>query len=120
MEEIDIIIPVPLFGIRERERGFNQSLLIARGLFNSAGPSVESRWLIRKKSTRSQTEMGRDERKKNVHQAFEVQMPDKILGKRILLVDDVVTTGATLNECAAELKKAGAKAVYGLTMATPL
>jgi ComF family protein len=120
LPEVDLIIPVPLYGGREKERGFNQSLMIAKGFFLSADLSIESQLLLRKKSTRSQTEMGREERITNVEQAFFVPYPHKTKRKRMLLIDDVVTTGATLNECAFQLKKAGAAVVYGLTIATPL
>ena len=118
--EFDLIIPVPLYGGRERERGFNQSLMIAKGFSPAGDFSIEPELLLRKKSTRSQTEMGREERITNVHQAFFVPHPHKIKNKKIMLIDDVVTTGATLNECAFQLKKSGAAVVYGLTIATPL
>jgi len=118
--KIDVIIPVPLYGVREKERGFNQSLMIAKGLFSTDGMIIQPELLLRSKPTRSQTEMGREERKTNVYSAFVVPFPAKIKNKYIALVDDVVTTGATLNECARELKKAGAERVVGLTIATPV
>ena len=119
-EETDLVIPVPLYGSREKERGFNQSLMIARGIFAGSPPVISSRHLRRVKATRSQTEMGRDERVLNINEAFSISERSEVKGKRIVLVDDVVTTGATLNECAGVLKEAGAAAVYGLTLATPV
>jgi predicted amidophosphoribosyltransferase len=94
--------------------------MIAKGLFLTDGFTIQSELLRRRKATRSQTEMGREERKANVRSAFFVPSPDKVKNKCIALVDDVVTTGATLNECARELKKAGAGRVVGLTIATPV
>ena len=119
-EELDLVIPVPLYGGREKERGFNQSLMIARGIFAGSPLEISSRHLRRLRATRSQTEMGREERVINVKEAFAIPDNHELKEKRIVLVDDVVTTGATLNECAGVLKSAGAAAVYGLTLATPV
>lgn len=116
----DIIIPVPLHSSRQKERGFNQSQSIARGLFNSQESLILKGALMRARSTRTQTELDRKERRDNVREAFTVKKPEVVDGKEIVLVDDVVTTGATLNECARMLKKNGAAVVNAVTLATPV
>lgn len=115
-----LVLPVPLFISRERERGFNQSQRIAEGFFQQTKNHVYPHLLKRVRSTNTQTELNREERLQNVSQAFKVSEIDFITGQSIIMVDDVVTTGATLNECARELKNAGALKVYGLTLATPI
>lgn len=115
-----LTVPVPLHRRRLRERGFNQSLLLARALSSSLGTQLDYLSLIRKRDTRAQTGLRREERRKNVKDAFSVIYPHTIDGKRILLVDDVFTTGYTLNECARTLKKTGAVAVICLTLARTL
>jgi competence protein ComFC len=116
----DIIIPVPLHPARQKERGFNQSQSIAGGLFNSRKKLIVKGALIRARSTRTQTELDRQERRENVQEAFSVKKPQIVDGNEIVLVDDVVTTGATLNECACVLKKNGAVVVNAITLATPV
>lgn len=116
----DLVIPVPLFRIREKERGFNQSMAIARGFFPESNYSHQTEVVSRAKPTVSQTELNRNERLKNIHQAFVVSQPQMIREKDVVLVDDVVTTGATLNECARVLKEAGAGKIWALTLTTPI
>jgi len=116
----NLVIPVPLFRIREKERGFNQSVAIARGFFPESNYSLQTEVLARAKPTLSQTELNRNERLKNVRDAFIVSRSELARDKNIILVDDVVTTGATLNECARVLKEAGAGKVWALTLATPV
>jgi ComF family protein len=116
----DLVIPVPLFRVREKERGFNQSVAIARGFFPESSFSHQTEVILRAKPTVSQTELNRDERLKNVCEAFTVLRPELVRDKNIILVDDVVTTGATLNECARVFKEAGAGKVWALTLATPV
>ena len=116
-----LTIPVPLHRRRLRERGFNQSLLLAKTLSTSLGTQLDYLSFIRKRYTRAQTGLGKEERRKNVKNAFSVIYPNLIEGKKIILVDDVFTTGHTLNECAKALKKSGAVAVICLTLArTPV
>jgi ComF family protein len=111
-----VVVPVPLHPGRLRERGFNQSLLIARALSRiTASPLVYDR-LKRTRDTGQQVGLKASERKKNVSGAFTLVAPAMFKGKKVLLVDDVVTTGATLNECARVLKRAGAE-VTALTVA---
>jgi ComF family protein len=115
-----VIIPVPLHSRRLRERGFNQSLLLARILASDLGNQLDYLSLIRNRYTRAQTGLKKKERRKNVKDAFSVIQPNAIKDKKILLVDDVFTTGYTLNECARTLKKSGATTVICLTVARTL
>ncbi len=122
ISEIDVIIPVPLHRARLRHRGFNQAVLMLREwpefpAIQQAGIVIENNILVRIKNTASQTGMGREKRKANVRQAFTVARPEKVEGKRVLLVDDVFTTGATCREAARVLVNAGAFAVSALTLA---
>ncbi len=123
--DIDRIIPMPLHEKRLRRRGFNQVYLLVRD-WGEAGERLGVRQesfrldpeiLIRSRMTKPQTGLGRKQRKANIRNAFRVRDGDRVNGKRILLVDDVYTTGATVNECARVLRKAGAKRVDALTLA---
>ena len=119
-EKIDIAFPVPLHPLREKERGYNQSAYIARGFFKQTGIIVRTDSLERNRPTQSQTKLNREERRSNVHNAFQLPRTETILGKTVALVDDVVTTGATINECARVLKVGGAVKVVGIALATPV
>jgi len=112
-----LIMPVPLHPRRLRARGFNQSLLLARCVASKTGSDLDFLSLRRTKFTKPQTELTSEERKKNVRKAFEVMKPELVKGRTILLVDDVATTGSTLNECAKALKRAGAESVLCLVLA---
>jgi ComF family protein len=114
---IDVIMPVPLHRSRLRERGFNQALLLASTVSKAHGIPLSYDNLTRFRSTRPQVELSGEERVLNVRGAFRLAKPEDVEGKRILLVDDVFTTGATMNECAAVLKSAGALSVVALTLA---
>jgi len=103
--EIDMIIPVPLHPAKKRERGFNQSEMISKGLAQVLEKELKTDILLRHVYTQTQTKKTLEERRKNVNSAFKVKNQDKIKGKHILLVDDVVTTGSTLTACANELLK---------------
>lgn len=98
--KIDIIIPVPLHKSKLKKRGYNQSEWIAKGMSESLSKPIDSNTLIRKIATETQTRKSRFERWKNVDNIFGIQNADHIKGKHILLVDDVVTTGSTLEACA--------------------
>jgi ComF family protein len=113
----DAVLAVPLHPARLREREFNQALLLARGLSSGLKLPLLVDGLERMVPTRPQVELDGDERRKNVRKAFRVKRPGRVEGRRLLLVDDVYTTGATVNECAKVLKKAGAKAVHVMTLA---
>jgi len=112
-----IIIPVPLFGKRKRRRGFNQAEEISRIISEKLTIEIVSDNLERIKNTRQQVGLGKEEREKNIKDAFRIKNPDELKNKIIFLVDDVYTTGATMEECSITLKKAGAKQVWGLTAA---
>jgi len=107
----DLILPVPLHRRRLKERGFNQALWLARTLPGPVAPDT----LVRTRHTRPQTGLDPRARRKNVRGAFAVVRPREVEGKRVLLVDDVYTTGATVRECSRALLAAGAREVRVLT-----
>ena len=113
----DLIIPVPLHVRRLRERGFNQALLLARFFYASQQEKIVSAVLERSRWTAPQTGLSGLDRRKNLKGAFMVNNPEQIKNKKIVLVDDVYTTGTTLDECARVLKKHGAREVQALTLA---
>ncbi|HYQ94491.1 MAG TPA: ComF family protein [Burkholderiales bacterium] len=111
LPEVDLIVPMPLHARRLAERGFNQALEIARHL----GRPIEPRGVLRVKHTPPQTELPYEERAKNVRGAFLCKLD--LTGARVAVLDDVMTTGATLNELARALKRAGAARVENLVIA---
>jgi ComF family protein len=117
---IDAILPVPLHTKRLRQRGFNQALLLAYRMSEQHNIPLSCDNLIRQRPTRPQVELTGAERIQNVAGAFAVRRPLDIRDRHIVLIDDVFTTGATLNECAAVLKDAGAAAVTACTLARAL
>lgn len=117
LPEPDLILPVPLHPERLRKRGFNQALLLSRKLFPAKKKIIDPFLLERCRRTTPQTGLSVVERRGNVRNAFRVRDPRKIQGKRIILVDDVFTTGATVNECARILKKNRASGVEVVTFA---
>ncbi|SLM48267.1 putative Phosphoribosyltransferase [Nitrospira japonica] len=115
--DVDLVLPVPLHPSRLRGREFNQSLLLADRVARHLHLPVSIRELARVHATDPQTTLPRNMRLKNVRHAFAVRRPRLVTGRRILLIDDVFTTGATLHECAAALSESGAKSVVALTLA---
>jgi len=115
--DADVILPVPLHPSRLRAREFNQSLLLADRLGRHLSRPVSATHLVRVVATDPQTTLSRHERLRNLRRAFAVRNQDAIIGRRLLLVDDVFTTGTTLNECAKTLLNAGAESVCALTLA---
>jgi len=113
---VQLVVPVPLHVARLRQRGFNQSLLLAREVAAALSLPVDYKALRRVRETASQTGLKAADRRINVKGAFAVARPEKLKGKYVLLVDDVMTTGSTVRECAAVLNSAGA-AVSVLTLA---
>lgn len=113
---IDVIMPVPLHYTRLIKRRYNQSALLCNELGKLINIKVDNLSLIRHRKTRPQVELSGMERQRNVRNVFSVKNIDAVKGKRILLIDDVLTTGATLKECAYALKRAGAKSVDNLTL----
>ena len=112
-----ILLPVPLHIKRMRRRGFNQSMILSKKINEVLNARLDFQTLERTRNTGTQTGLKFKERLKNVKGAFEVSSNLKIRGKDIILVDDVATTGNTINECARVLKKAGCNSVYGLVLA---
>ena len=104
-EKPDVIIPVPLHPKRKRKRGYNQSEMIVKGLSEAMKIPYSCNHLIRNTHTKTQTEKSRADRYLNVKGKFTIQNPHEIEGKHIMLVDDVITTGATMEACAEELLK---------------
>jgi ComF family protein len=114
---VDLIMPVPLHPSRLREREYNQSLLLADRLNRRLGGMLSYDNLQRTRRSVPQTELSRAARLKNLRRTFTVSRPAEVAGKRILLIDDVLTTGTTVNECAKALRRAGSSDVYVCTLA---
>lgn len=117
LKKYDIMIAVPISTIRKRERGYNQSELLARKISRLADIQLEKQVLKKQKSNQPQSSLNKEQRKENVKNVYKVQNELKISNKKVLLVDDIYTTGATVNECAKMLKQAGCKEVGVLTIA---
>ena len=115
--DIDVIVPVPLHWIKKMRRGFNQAELLARGIQQYVSKPVSTNNLCRIKNTASQTQLSKKQRQANIRDAFRVNNPKSFQKKRILLVDDVLTTGVTAAECAKKLKQSGAQSVHLLILA---
>ncbi len=114
--DFDLLVPIPLHSKRKRERGFNQSELLARSLARQIALPCES-CLVRGRPTLPQVGLSDSQRKDNVRKAFRCRNPKRVSGKRILLVDDVMTTGATVSSAAQELMDQGALRISILTVA---
>ena len=115
LPEVDVVLPMPLHAKRLAERGFNQALKIARGLARYRGTPIEPRGVLRVKNTPPQTELPYEDRAKNVRGAFRCELD--LSGASVAVLDDVMTTGATLNELARVLKRAGARRVENFVIA---
>lgn len=113
----DMIVPVPISQINFTKRRFNQALEIALPISRAINIPVNDKVLKKIRHTKQQSSLGHKERKANVKGAYKVFHPDEICDKIILLIDDVYTTGSTINECAKTLKKAGAMSIYTATFA---
>jgi ComF family protein len=123
-----LVVPVPLYASKRRERGFNQSELLARAVRESMR-RIRPEWdgepglvlapgiLMRQRATQSQAGLTLHERRRNLRGVFSVPDPEKLRGRHVLLVDDIYTTGATARACSAALKKAGAASVWVATVA---
>jgi len=116
--DVDVMLPVPLHRRKLRQREFNQSALFVRYLSKYTGIPAIFDCLIKVRDTMPQVELSAEQRRKNLRNAFEVSDKGLIHGKDLLLVDDVLTTGATVRECSRILKKAGAKGIYVITLAS--
>lgn len=115
--EIDLLVPIPLHRSRARERGYNQSELLARGIAALSRVPLAPRLVVRHRQTQSQTALTLAQRAANVHDAFRIVGPNILSGVRVALIDDVLTTGATFDSCARTLLDGGASAVYVLAVA---
>ena len=115
--DCDLIIPVPIHISRLKERGYNQSELLAKELSEILNLQLDTQSLVKVKKTKNQAELDFKQRHSNLEKAFKVTSKKQICGKNILIIDDVYTTGSTISECSKELKKAGAKSVCALTIA---
>ncbi|WP_298915813.1 ComF family protein [uncultured Algimonas sp.] len=113
----DLIVPVPLHRTRLVKRRYNQSALLARALSRRCGVPMDAHMLLRPRKTPSQGGLSAAGRRRNVQGAFEVARPEAVAGRRLVLVDDVMTTGATLEACTRTLKRAGAARVDALCLA---
>ena len=113
----DAVIPVPLYKTRLRQREFNQSALLAKHIAKNTGMSLFVDCLIKIKDTMPQVGLNSMDRHRNIRNAFAVEKTPFIKGKNILLIDDVITTGATVRECSRVLKKAGAGDIYVMALA---
>jgi ComF family protein len=119
-DAFDVVIPVPLHRSRLRWRGFNQAALLGAALARRLNCALDVASLARVRSTTPQTARDRAQRVRNVRDAFTVRRPLRVAGRRVLLVDDVMTTGATADECARVLRAAGARRIDVLTLARVL
>jgi ComF family protein len=115
--DFDVVMPVPLHRGRLRWRGFNQAAMLAATVARRIGRPIDLKTLIRVRATPPQTRQNRVERVRNLKRAFAVKRPLRVASRRILLIDDVMTTGATADECARVLIAAGARRVDVLTLA---
>jgi ComF family protein len=116
-QEPDLLLPVPLHIRRLRWRGFNQSLFLAKACFPAWKEKIQPDLLQRHRATVPQTQLDGADRRSNLADAFSLQEPQAVKNKRILLVDDVFTTGSTLHECAKTLRQAGAAEIAAFTVA---
>lgn len=117
LKKYDIIIPVPTHKKRKLKRGYNQTELIAKYVARNSNITCIINSLVKAKNIISQTELNKKERISNVKDAFTIKNQEKIYNKRIILFDDIYTTGSTLNECSKVLKSAGANKIFILTIA---
>jgi ComF family protein len=117
IEPPDLIIPVPLHITRLHERGFNQAVVLAKIFFPKERKKIKTELLIRKRKTIPQTGLSENQRRNNLKNAFSVCDPSQVKEKTIILVDDVFTTGTTVNECCKLLKRCKAKKIIVLTLA---
>jgi ComF family protein len=115
--KFDLIIPIPLHQLKKAERGYNQSYYIAKGVGNILKVRISDRAVKRIKYTESQTTMNLNEREENISGAFKLLHKNAVRGKNILLIDDVITTGATISECGKILLEAGANKIYAASIA---
>ncbi|WP_128425306.1 ComF family protein [Gudongella oleilytica] len=118
LTDFDLIVPVPIHWRKEAIRGYNQSQLLAEELSRRTGIPVDKKSLVKSSWTKEQNRLTKYQREENLKGSFSIKDGASMSGRRILLIDDIYTTGNTLKSCASQLKKAGAKEVTGLVFAT--
>lgn len=118
LKEVDLILPVPIHTSKFKKRGFNQAYLIAKGFKDNTDKELRDDIIIKTLSTKEQKNLSKTKRKTNLWGAFKIKKENEIKNKKILIVDDVFTTGSTINLLSEILLSAGAKEVYFLTLAT--
>ena len=117
LDGADLLVPVPLHWTRLFARRYNQAALLAHAIHAAGGPPVAADWLVRRRRTPPQGRLGPFARARNVRAAFALRPGRSVAGKRLVLIDDVMTTGATVEECARVLRRAGASWIGVLTLA---
>ena len=117
LKSYDIILAVPMYKTKQSVRGYNQCELIAKELSKELNVNFEKNNLIKIKYTKTQSTLSKSQRKENVKGAFQINNEDRIKNKKIILIDDIYTTGSTVNECSRILKKSGAKEIIVVTIA---
>jgi competence protein ComFC len=119
LEHCGLLIPVPLHARKQKKRGYNHAALLAKGLGKRLGLPMDEKLLVRVRETKPQFSLKREERYENIKGAFQIDKSRKndVKGKDIILIDDLATSCATLNECANILKRAGAESVWAITFA---
>ncbi len=117
LKKYDIILYVPMFKKQEYKRGYNQTYLIAKGIGKTLGIPIEKNNLVKIKETKKQSTLTKEERKTNVKDAFVIKKTERIVNKKVILFDDIFTTGNTVNECSRVIKMAGAEEIAVLTIA---
>ena len=113
----DIIIPVPMYKIKKQKRGYNQTELITKKIAKNLELQEDSKILLKIKNTKTQSKLNEKQRYENIKNVFNIKDNEKIKNKNIILFDDIITTGATINECARILKQNGATKVVVLAIA---
>lgn len=104
-QNIDLLLPLPLYADKEKKRGYNQATILCQGMAEIINVPINTNCIIRKRATETQTKKGRGDRWQNVAESFEIQNQSVLENKNILLVDDVITTGATIDACGQALRK---------------
>ena len=117
LKKYDIIIPVPISKKRMKQRGYNQSALLAKEISKNFNIQYNEKCLLKNRNIQPQSLLTKEERIKNVENVYSVKNQEKIINKKILLIDDIYTTGSTVNECSRILKQAGGKNIGILTIA---
>ena len=118
LEDYTLAVPIPLYKERQKARGYNQTDLIFQQFLKDMGKSYDPEALVRIRHTHVQSTLDKEARRKNMEGVFHVNRGKQFKGASILLVDDIYTTGVTMHEAARELRRAGAKSVMGLTLAS--